>query len=459
MAHTRRQFIKRGITFVGAGLAAPRLLLGPNGAATRAQAAAAGRILVIVELEGGNDGLNTVVPYTNSLYYNYRPGLALREGQYVEITDSLGLHGRMGRLKELYDANRVAIVQGVGYPNPDRSHFRSTEIWQTAQPDTVGTTGWLGRYLDATRGEADSELEAISLGYFTPMTLKATEATPAAVASVEDYAFQPDPYHPEDEANKRAAFLGLNDDLRGGGSALDFIATTGLTAFSSSETIRDATTSYDPAAEYPADVYGFGDSLMLVAQMIDAGLGTNIFYTSLGSFDTHANQREMHAYLLETLSNGLYAFYQDLVAHGHADDVLVVTFSEFGRRVDENSSDGTDHGAAAPLFALGNAVQGGIYGDHPSLTRLGDGDLIHGIDFRSVYATVLKHWLDADPEAILGGRFEDIGFVSAPPAARSARERAPKRAAEPRGPATVAEMERRARDAFRVPVPPVLPKY
>ncbi len=452
MSFTRRQFIKRGVTFVGAGLAAPRFLLGPG--AVRAQAPGlADRILVIVELEGGNDGLNTVVPYANSLYRSYRPGLALRAGEYIELNDSLGLHGSMGALKALYDQNRVAIVQGVGYPNPNRSHFRSTEIWQTANPDAIVHTGWLGRYLDATIESADSDLEGISVTTFTPAALGAAKATSAAIESLDSYGLNPDTNYPGDEANKLAAFAGLYDDLRGGsGSTLDFLANVGLTAFTSSKTLRDAAGGYEPAVAYPQDPYGLGANLQLIAQMISADIGTNVYYTSLGSFDTHANQRGVHAALLGALSEGLAAFYQDLTAHGRGDDLLVMTFSEFGRRVDENSSDGTDHGAAAPLFVLGNSVAGGIYGDHPSLSNLGDGDLIHEIDFRAVYTTVLRHWLEADAATILGDTFEDVGFLQTP-AARKAAPRRPvaAKAAPPERslPTTMAELDRSLGNTLR----------
>jgi uncharacterized protein (DUF1501 family) len=445
MAHTRRHFIKRGITFVGAGLAAPRLLCDP-GTVWAKTAALGDRIFVLVELNGGNDGLNTVVPYTQSQYYNYRPTLALRSGQFLPITDSLGLHGSMTALEGLYDQGRVAIVQGVGYPNPDRSHFRSTEIWQTAVPDVYEPTGWLGRYLDDAMGTADGDLEGISIGLTAPQAFNTVAATTASVASVDTYSFDMDPAHPEDAQNKVRAFQGLNDDLRGAGSTLDFLAQTGLVAYDSAQVLASAASAYVPAVAYPAgqqDPYGFGGAMKLVAQMIGARLGTNVYYVSLGSFDTHAQQAGQHAALLRSLSDGLTAFYQDMVAHGLGDDVLVMTYSEFGRRVDQNSSAGTDHGAAAPLFVLGNAVRGGVYGDHPSLTNLGDGDLIHTVDFRAVYSTVLRGWFDVDPRPILGGSYEDVGFLTPPSKRAKARLAPPARGVVDRRPPTVEEMERR----------------
>jgi uncharacterized protein (DUF1501 family) len=411
MAHTRRQFIRRGITFVGASLVAPRLLLGARSGVARAAAPSSGRILVVVELAGGNDGLNTVVPFTDSRYYSFRPRIAVRRDAVLEISDTLGLHPKLGALKTLFDQNRVAIVQGVGYPSPDLSHFRSTEIWQTAVPDTVSSTGWLGRYLDQTAVAGSLEIDAISLGYETPAALTtAVSSGVAAIDSFDSYVFSGDPARPDDDANKRAAFAGLYDDVRGSNATIDFIADTGLAALSSSDAVQRAAHGYVPAVAYPTDA--FGQSLLKIAELVGANLGTDIYYTSLGSFDTHANQLQTQPALLGQLSDGLAAFYQDMAAHGRADDLLVMTFSEFGRRVNDNQSGGTDHGTAAPLFVLGNAVSGGIYGDDPSLSHLDDNDdLIFGIDFRSVYATVVRHWLQTDPEPILGGSFEDVGFL------------------------------------------------
>jgi uncharacterized protein (DUF1501 family) len=451
MAHTRRQFIKRGITFVGAGLAAPRLLLSPD--AVWAKTGSLGdRIFVLVELNGGNDGLNTVVPYTQSQYYSYRPTLALRSGEYLPITDSVGLHGNMTALKGLYDQGRVAVVQGVGYPNPNRSHFRSTEIWQTAVPEVYEPTGWLGRYLDKALGTADGDLEGISVGYTAPQAFNTVTATTASVASLDAYSFDVDPAYPEDAQNKVRAFIGLNDDLRGGDSTLDFLARTGLVGYESAQVLASAASTYVPAVAYPSgaqDPYGFGAAMTLVAQMIGARLGTNVYYVSLGSFDTHAQQAGQHAALLRSLSDGMAAFYQDMVAHGRGDDVLVMTYSEFGRRVDQNSSGGTDHGAAAPLFVLGNAVRGGVYGDHPSLTNLGDGDLIYTVDFRSVYTTVLRGWFDVDPQAVLGGSYENLGFLNPASDRPKAREAPAVRGIVDSRPPTLEEMERHLNAVLR----------
>jgi uncharacterized protein (DUF1501 family) len=407
MKYNRRAFIRRGVTYVGAGLVAPRLLMGPSRGAARAGTRGA-RLTVIVELNGGNDGLNTIVPYTESRYYSVRPRLALAESELLLINDELGMHPNLGGLKSLYDAGRLAILQGVGYPNSDRSHFRSTEIWQTAIPDSVATTGWFGRYLDLVANPSD--LDAVALGYETPATLFSDASSVASIGSVDAYELQADGYHPEDEQNKRDAFAGMYEDARNAGQTLGFVGNVGAVAYSSSQVIKQSVENYEPAVPYAEDP--FSQDLLLVAQIIGAGLGTTVYYTSLGSFDTHANQVSDHATLLRWLSDGLSAFHQDMSAHGLGDDLLIMTFSEFGRRVEENSSLGTDHGAAAPLFVLGNAVRGGLYGDHPSLTDLDEGgDLKHGIDFRAVYATVLDNWLGVDSQAVLGGNFEDLGFL------------------------------------------------
>lgn len=448
MAHTRRDFIKRGVTFVGAGLVAPRVLLGP--AEAFARTASDGRILVIVELNGGNDGLNTVVPFTQSAYYTARPRIAYREDQVLQFAEDLGFHPALGGFKSLYDAGKLAVVQGVGYPNSDRSHFRSTEIWQTSRPETVAPTGWIGRYLDSQATAADSTLEAVNIGFQVPATLVGQTPLTASVASVDAYEFQANPRYPQDEQNARAVFSGIYDDARGTGTTVDFLAQTGLTAYESAQVLAGSAAGYRPDAVYPGDP--FSQSLLLIAQIVNAGLGTNVFYTSLGSFDTHANQANQHATLLRWLGDGLAAFHQDLSAKGLGDDLLVMTFSEFGRRVAENGSLGTDHGAAAPLFVIGDTVRGGVYGDHPSLSELEQGDLAHGIDFRAVYGTVLRHWLDvSDHSPILGGTFEDIGFLAPASAKRTSARKAPRRTQDALAPSSLAELEvaMRAANPFR----------
>jgi uncharacterized protein (DUF1501 family) len=409
MAHTRREFIKRGVTFVGAGLVAPRLLLGEGSGVARAQSGS-NRIFVLVELNGGNDGLNTVVPYADSRYYSVRPRLAIPRATVLPIDDRIGLHPSLAPLERLYREQRVAIVQGVGYPRPDLSHFRSTEIWQTAVPEKIEQTGWIGRYLDSISAPGSGQLDAISTGYELPATLSTgTAVGVAAIESFDNYVVRGDEQHPEDDANKRRALEGLYDDARGSGTALDFVASTGLLAYSSSEAVLAAASGYTPAVAYQPDP--FSQNMLKIAQLLDAGLGTDVYYTSFGSFDTHANQLTDHANLLRWLGDGLESFYRDLAAHGRADDVVVMTFSEFGRRVNQNQSAGTDHGTAGPMFVVGNAVRGGVYGDHPSLTELDDNDdLVYAIDFRAVYATVLRGWLQTDPEPILGGHFEDLGI-------------------------------------------------
>jgi uncharacterized protein (DUF1501 family) len=409
MAHSRREFIKRGVTFVGAGLVAPRLLVEGSGVA-RAEGIAANRTLVIVELAGGNDGLNTIVPYADSRYYAARPGIAIPRSSVLPITDAIGLHPNLAPLEQLYRENKVAIVQGVGYPRPDLSHFRSTEIWQTAVPDTIGQTGWIGRYLDTISEPGSEMLDAISVGYETPPTLVPEMATGvAAIESFDSYVFRGDAQYPADDANKRAAFAGLYDDARGSGSTLDFVASTGLLAYESSGVVQQAASAYVPAVPYAEDP--FSQNMLKIAKLLDAGLGTNVFYTSFGSFDTHASQLGDHGALLAWLANGLSSFYRDMAAHGRAGEIAVMTFSEFGRRVNQNESGGTDHGTAGPMLLVGDAVGGGVYGEHPSLGALDEnGNLEFGIDFRAVYATVLGGWLGADAEPILGGRFEDLGI-------------------------------------------------
>jgi uncharacterized protein (DUF1501 family) len=414
----RREFLKRGITFVSLSLASRSMLMQvtPGHDTVFGQASTLSgnsRLLVVIQLNGGNDGLNTVIPYGTGLYYDARPKLAVPPTEILPITGQIGLHPKFTNLKKLYDAGRVAIVQGVGYPNANRSHFRSTDIWMTANPDTIEKTGWLGRYLDESIARFHGvKLPAANIGGTLPLTLVGEKVVVPSIASLEGYQFLTDARYPQEREKRIQLFRTINGQSFEN-AYLDYLAQTGLGAQQSAEELQTAVKKYNSKIEYPTDPFAQG--LKLIAQIIAGGIGTQILYVTIGGFDTHAEQntaRVNHPMLLETVDKGLDAFYRDISQMGVAEDIVMMTFSEFGRRVRENGSLGTDHGTAAPMVVLGDRVKGGLHGEHPSLTKLDDnGDLIYTVDFRSVYATILEEWLGADSQAILGKRFEKLGFL------------------------------------------------
>ena len=415
----RREFLKRGVTFVSLSLASRYMLMQvtPGHDTVFGQASTLSgnsRLLVIIQLNGGNDGLNTVIPYGTGLYYDARPKLAVPPKEILPITGQIGLHPKLPNLKKLYDAGKVAIVQGVGYPNANRSHFRSTDIWMTANPDTIEKTGWLGRYLDESIARFHgTKLPAANIGGTLPLTLVGEKVVVPSIASLEGYQFLTDTRYPQEREKRLKLFQAINGQSFEN-AYLDYLAQTGLGAQQSADDLQTAVKKYTSKVEYPTDPFAQG--LKLIAQIIAGGIGTQILYVTIGGFDTHAEQntaRVNHPILLETVDKGLDAFYRDISQMGVAEDIVMMTFSEFGRRVRENGSLGTDHGTAAPMFVLGDRVKGGLHGEHPSLAKLDDnGDLIYTVDFRSVYATILEDWLGADAQAILGRRFEKLGLIA-----------------------------------------------
>jgi uncharacterized protein (DUF1501 family) len=362
-------------------------------------------VLVVVQLAGGNDGLNTVVPWSDDAYHRVRPAIGIAPNAVLKLDDRIGLNPALAGLMELYREGRVALVQGVGYPNPNRSHFEATQIWETASPDRPLPTGWLGRYLDRTfpAGTKAPAFEAVALGDTLPAALVAQHVDVAAIGALNSFA-----YNTVKDVKQSAGTL--YDGAKPGQSPyLGLIADTARQAYHGGDVLRAELASYVPKATYPTD--GFAAQLKLAAQLIASDTGTRIIFVSLGSFDTHAGQRAQQDRLLGYLGNGLKAFYDDLAAHGLDQRVLTMTFSEFGRRVTQNASNGTDHGTAMPLFVIGGALKGGIYGDHPSLTDLDGGDLRFHTDFRSVYATVLERWLGREPSDVLGGSYPTLPIV------------------------------------------------
>jgi uncharacterized protein (DUF1501 family) len=426
---TRREFLRKGIFFLAAGTTAPFFLTRTAHALDQVIAQAGtrsvpgmpdGRILVVIQMGGGNDGLNTVVPHAMDEYYKARPTLGISRAKVLALNDTLGLHPNLAKLKYLHAAGKLAIVQGVGYPNPDRSHFRSMEIWQTGDPKSQSVTyGWLGRYLDNAcpgcdpRTKRINPMGGISLGGSLPVALKSERGMSIALESPDAFQWQPMAEEKSDAKQAAHTFEKLNRIVAANlqdpqVARLDFLSRVALNASVSSDRIRSATKKSSVSGNYPANA--LGRQLQLVAQMIAGGLDTRLYYVSMGGFDTHANQAGPHDRLMTELAEGVAAFQSDLEARGEADRVLTMTFSEFGRRVTENASGGTDHGAAAPLFVVGKRVKPGLYGSHPSLTQLDRGDLRFTTDFRSVYATVLENWLGAKSVPILGQQFPLLKF-------------------------------------------------
>jgi uncharacterized protein (DUF1501 family) len=367
------------------------------------------RTLVVVQLSGGNDGLNMVVPYGEGLYYDLRPELAIPADQVLPLDDRLGLHPSLQAVRELYDQGQLALIQGVGYPHPNRSHFRSMDIWHTARPDSYVDEGWLGTFMAQVYRAGESPFQCVNIGTAIPKALWTEHAPTAALQDTNTFQFLADKRVP----NARDALLQTFGQMYGKPSrklpALELVAESWETTTRGVALLSGAAEKYQPAVQYPS--HPFGRALQQAARMLASDLGTRVFYVALGSFDTHANQKPAQANLLSQLAGGLAAFQKDLEQMGRADGVLVLGFSEFGRRVRENGSTGTDHGAAGPMFALGHGVRGGLFGDHPRLADLEDGDLRYTVDFRAVYATVLEDWLGVASHTILGGSYDHLGFV------------------------------------------------
>lgn len=413
MSLSRRELLKRGATTVAVGLAVPPWLAkmvwaeGSANALGRA-GGAVNRSLVVIQLTGGNDGLNTVIPYADPAYRKNRPNLGVPDGQVLRLTDSVGLNPNMAGMKSLYDKGQLAVVQGVGYPNPNRSHFRSMEIWQTAEPDRPGTEGWVGRYLDAVRQGRASPLTGINIGNEMNEALQSAHASVPVIQGLANFGVV---FPRTGDGGARAAAL---KEIQIADTSTKYgrlFSQTARETYESADLIRAGIQKYRSTVQYPAG--GFGQGLQEVAQLIAADLGTRVYYVSFGggSFDTHAAQAQRHPRLLSQLSDGLAAFQSDLEQMGHADSVVTLAFSEFGRRVHENANGGTDHGTASEMFVVGRPVKGGLYGEYPSLTNLDAGDLKHTTDFRSVYATVLDRWLGVHSELVLGKPFPDLKFV------------------------------------------------
>jgi len=403
--HSRRDFVRRGLGFAAASLTIPtwldRSVLGAN------SAAANDRILVVLQLSGGNDGINTVIPYASDDYHRARPALRFAPDRVLKINGNIGLHPGLAPLKSLYDDGHAAIIQGVGYPNPNRSHFRSMEIWHTcSDSDKFEKHGWIGRYFDNECKGSDTPANGVAFGSETPQAFMNRTGRGITFSSPEAFRFQPDTRNAKVADAELAAWRALNSVAP---EKADFLTRTAMNAQLTSDRVREIASVYKPKATYPQTP--LATDLRHIAGMIAGNLGCRIYYAQIGGFDTHTGQLDRHARLMESVAGGVSAFFNDLKAQGLADRVLMLSFSEFGRRVTENASAGTDHGVAGPMFVVGNGVKPGLYGTYPSLTDLDQGDIKASTDFRQVYATVLERWLGANAEPILGRKFEQLAFI------------------------------------------------
>lgn len=422
MAFTRRSLIGRGALLVASGFLAPafitRTAIALDGTSSGLGPVALdptkkNRILIVLQLSGGNDGINTLIPFADPQYAQVRPTLGFAASDVLHLTDAVGLNPNLTKLKTLYDQGKLAVVQGVGYPNPNRSHFRSMDIWHSAQPDTFERSGWLGRYVAACQCAQDNALPAISVGdQLNTMFWTDTTLVPA-VASIGAFSFLTDTKYKNDRTFQMQTLQNIYTQA-GNWSAYESLIRRGtLQALAGSDELQKVAASYQSPIQYPAN-NGLASQFKTVAQVIAGNLGTRLFSVSMGGFDTHANQRVNQDKLLGQLGDAIDAFMQDLASIQRQDDVTIMTFSEFGRRVKQNGSNGTDHGTAEPMFIIGNSVQGGMYGSYPSLSDLdNNGDLKFNADFRSVYAGILRDVVGADPAPILAGSYDPIAVIRA----------------------------------------------
>jgi uncharacterized protein (DUF1501 family) len=367
-------------------------------------------VLVVLQLTGGNDYFNTVIPYTDQNYFDSRPRLQIPEERVLKIDGELGFHPAMGPMKEIYESGDMAIVHGVGYENSPRSHFRSMDIWHTCEPDKVGTEGWLGRALREIDPRGENPLTGVNIGQALPRALVAPRVPVASVADVSAYGLLTGVEQQEQRAKMLQVFSNMYGPAVGTGPVMEYLGQTGLDAMRGADMLKVAPQQYTSSVEYAGSA--IARKLRDIAMIHTSGLGTRIFYCDHGSFDTHAAQATEHSRLWTEVSEAIADFWDDLREHDADDNVIMFLFSEFGRRVRDNGS-GTDHGAAGVAFAIGPSVKGGMYSVYPDTRAqaLQQGDLVPNLDFRGVYSTILERWLDLDPVPIVNGQFEQPHFL------------------------------------------------
>ena len=368
------------------------------------------RKLVVVQLSGGNDYLNSVVPYNDPLYIDNRPRIRITEERALPLDDNYGWNPGMGPVKDLYDEGKVAIIHGIGYPVPNRSHFRSMDIWHTAEPTKVGDQGWLGQALREMDPQGENVVGAVNFSAGLPRALVSPGVPVASVTNLDNYGLLNDIDDADQRSDALELFANMYTQAIGSGPVMDFLSKTGLDALRGADILQTAPQKYSSDVEYGADSYG--QSMRGVAQVLLADVGTRICYTQHGSFDTHTNEVALQEKLLTDVSGGIYDLYTDLKRHNAADDVLMLVFTEFGRRVKDNGN-GSDHGSGGVSFLIGDGVQGGHYGEYPSLEadKLVEGDLAFNYDFRGLYTEILEDWLEVDAKPIVKGTYEKMGAL------------------------------------------------
>jgi uncharacterized protein (DUF1501 family) len=366
------------------------------------------RKLVVVQLSGGNDYLNCVVPYSDPNYIDNRPNVRLSEDDVIPLDHGYGLNPAMGPIKDLYDQGKVAIIHGVGYPVPNRSHFRSMDIWHTAEPTRVGEQGWLGRAINEITPDGDNVVAAVNFGSALPRALAAPGAPVATVSHLETYGLLNHMDANEQRTQALDAFRKMYARAIGTGPVIDYLSKTGLDALRGADILSSVPQTYTSTVTYASNP--FAQHVKGAAQVLQADIGTRICYAQYGSFDTHTNELALQGKLWTDVAGGIYDLYTDLKAHDASDDVLIFVFSEFGRRVKDNGN-GTDHGSGGVSFLIGDHVEGGHYSEYPSLAadKLVEGDLAFNLDFRSVYTEILEDWLEVDAKPIVKGTYEKVG--------------------------------------------------
>ena len=367
-------------------------------------------VVVVVQLTGGNDYLNSVIPYTDSNYYENRLSFSVPQEDVIKLDTQLGFHPTMAPIREIYDRGDLAIINGVGYENSPRSHFRSMDIWHTCEPDKIGTEGWLGRAIRDLDPKGDNPITGVNIGQALPRALTVPGVPVASVSDLNTYGLLTNIENEDRRTKVLERFSNMYGQAIGSGPVNDYLARTGLDALRGADILKEALDGYSSTVEYGSS--SISKSLSDVAMIHTANLGTRVFYTQIGSFDTHASQPPVFDKLWTELSRAITDFWEDLKNHNADKEVVMFLFSEFGRRVKDNGS-GTDHGAAGACFAIGPSVKGGIYGEYPSTdaSDLEQGDLVPNQDFRGVYSTMAEDWLGLDAVPIVDGHFEKPNFI------------------------------------------------
>ena len=369
-------------------------------------------VLVVLQLSGAYDALNTIIPYNDPHYKDYRTVLKVEPEEVLAIDDNVGFHPSMAPVKGLYDQGKVAVIQGIGYPNPIRSHFRSMDIWHTAAPEKMGMDGWLGRAIGEMDPNKENVLTGVNFGRGLPRALATSGVSVASVGGLDQLGVLTGIENQDQRTEALDIFSRMYSPMIGSGATNDYLSQTGLDSLKGADILATAPGKYSSTVEYGGDQ--FSQWLKNVAQVHLAGLGSRVLYTGLnpGAFDTHANQTTAFPQLWGQVSTAVEDFYQDLKEHDASQEVVILMFTEFGRRVLENGS-GTDHGSGSVAFVIGDQVEGGLYGEYPSLEpdKLDQGDLKWNTDFRETYATLLEKWMGLDSKPILRGSHEQFDFI------------------------------------------------